>query len=108
MMVMTAKVDFKKIILALAAAAALILALILMLGGNQQPDAAQTAAPAASNNDSRVKFLTDFGWDVTTSPVESGQVKIPEESSEVFDRYNVLQKDQGYDLSKLAGTNVMR
>ena len=108
MMVMTAKVDFKKIILALAAAAALILALILMLGGNQQPDAAQTAAPAASNNDSRVKFLTDFGWDVTTSPVESGQVKIPEESSEVFDRYNMLQKDQGYDLSKLAGKNVMR
>ena len=31
MMVMTAKVDFKKIILGLAAAAALILALILLL-----------------------------------------------------------------------------
>jgi len=108
MMVMTAKVDFKKIILALAAAAALILALILLIGGEQQPDAAQTAAPAASSNDGRVKFLTDFGWDVTTSPVESGQVKIPEETSEVFDRYNLLQKDQGYDLSKLAGKNVMR
>ena len=108
MMVMTAKVDFKKVMLALAAVAALVLALILLFGGEQQPATTQTAAPAASSNDGRVKFLTDFGWDVTTSPVESSQVKIPEETSEVFDRYNTLQKSQGYDLSKFAGKKVMR
>ena len=105
MMVMTAKVDFKKIMLALAAAAALILALILLLGGN---DTTQTAAPAPSANDGRVSFLKDFGWDVTTSPTESGRVRIPEQPSEVFDRYNTLQKGQGYDLSKFAGKTVMR
>ena len=105
MMVMTAKVDFKKIILGLAAAAALILALILLLGRN---GSAQTAAPAPSANDGRVKFLTDFGWDITTSPVESGRVRIPEQSGEVFDRYNTLQKGQGYDLSQYAGKTVMR
>ena len=105
MMVMTAKVDFKKIMLALAAAAALILALILLLGGN---DTTQTAAPAPSANDGRVKFLTDFGWDVTTAPAESGRVRIPEQPGEVFDRYNALQKGQGYDLSKYAGKTVMR
>ena len=104
MMVMTAKVDMKKVMLALLAAAALILAVILLVG----EDAAQTGAPALSGNDARVKFLTDLGWDVTTSPVESGQVKIPEETSEVFDRYNLLQKGQGYDLSKYAGKKVMR
>ena len=105
MMVMTAKVDFKKILLALTAAAALILALILLLG---EGGTAQTAAPAPSANDGRVKFLQDFGWNVTTSPVESGRVRIPEEASEVFDRYNILQKGQGYDLSKYAGKTVMR
>lgn len=105
MLVMTAKVDFKKIILALAAAAALILALILLLGGQST---AQTAAPGPSANDGRVQFLKDFGWEVTTSPVESGRVRIPEESGEVFDRYNLLQKGQGYDLSKFAGKTVMR
>ena len=105
MMVMTAKVDFKKIMLALTAAAALILALVLLIGSK---DSAQTAAPAPSANDGRVTFLTDFGWDVTTSPVESGRVRIPEDSSEVFDRYNTLQKSQGYDLSKYAGKQVMR
>ncbi|MDO5153032.1 MAG: DUF4830 domain-containing protein [Eubacteriales bacterium] len=106
MMVMTAKVDMKKVMLALAAVAALVLSLILLLGGGG--DTAQTSAPAASSNDDRVKFLTDFGWDVTTSPVESSQVKIPDQSSEVFDRYNALQKGQGYDLSKFAGKKVMR
>ena len=105
MMVMTAKVDLKKILLGLAAAAALILALILLLGRN---DTTQTAAPAPSANDGRVKFLSDFGWDVTTSPTESGRVRIPEEPSPVFDRYNTLQKGQGYDLSKYAGKTVMR
>ena len=105
MMVMTAKVDFKKIMLGLAAAAALVLALILLLGGGST---AETAAPAPSANDGRVKFLKDFGWDVTTSPTESGRVRIPEEAGEVFDRYNTLQKGQGYDLSKYAGKTVMR
>ena len=107
MMVMTAKVDMKKTMLILAAAAAMILAAILLFGGNGQ-DTAQTAAPSVSSNDGRVKFLTDFGWDVTTSPTQSSQVKIPEEESDVFSRYNALQKSQGYDLSKFAGKTVMR
>ena len=105
MMIMTAKVDFKKIMLGLTAVAALILALILLLGGNAST---QTAAPAPSANDGRVKFLQDFGWEVTTSPTQSGRVRIPEQSSEVFDRYNTLQKGQSYDLSKYAGKTVMR
>ena len=105
MMVMTAKVNLKKTLLALAAVAAVILSLILLMGGK---DTAQTGAPAPSANDGRVKFLQDFGWDVTTSPKESGRVRIPEQSGEAFDRYNTLQKGQGYDLSKYAGKTVMR
>ena len=105
-MVMTAKVDLKKIMMILAAVAALVLSLILLLGGGDE--AAQTAAPAVSGNDGRVTFLTDLGWQVATSPVESSQVKIPGEISEVFDRYNALQKGQGYDLTQYAGKKVMR
>ena len=52
--------------------------------------------------------MKSFGWEVTTSPVESSQVKIPSEPSEVFARYNSLQKSQGYDLSAFAGKTVMR
>lgn len=106
MMVMTAKVDMKKVLLGLAAVAALILCLVLLFGGGEK--AAQTGAPAVGNNDQRVKFLTDLGWQVTTSPKESSQVKIPASSGEVFDRYNTLQKGQGYDLTQFAGKKVMR
>ena len=45
---------------------------------------------------------------MAASPVESSQVRIPAQTSEVFDRYNTLQKGQGYDLNKYAGKTVMR
>ena len=106
MMVMTAKVNFKKIITVLAAIAGVILALVLLLGDGE--DTQPTAASTVSGNDARVQFLKDFGWEVSSSPVESGQVRIPQESTEVYDRYNALQKSQGYDLSKFAGKTVMR
>lgn len=106
MFVMTARVNKKKIVGILAAAAALIALLIMLFSGGET--AAPTAAPSVATNDGRVQFLKDFGWDVAASPVESGQVKIPTASTEVFDRYNALQKSQGYDLSQYAGKTVMR
>lgn len=105
MMVMTAKVDMKKTAILLVSIAAVIIAIIMFFSGS---DAQTTSAPAISNNDARVKFLKDFGWDIGSSPTESSQVRIPDQTSEVFDRYNQLQKSQGYDLSKLAGKNAMR
>ena len=105
MLVMTAKVDKKKIAMILAAVIALVVGLVMLFGGN---DSQPTASTSVSNNDARVAFLKSFGWDVTTSPVESSQVRIPAESSDVFDRYNQLQKSQGYDLSAYAGKTVMR
>ena len=97
MMVMTAKVNMKKILALLAVLALVVIGLVMLLGGND--DAQTTAAEAVSDNDSRVKFLENFGWDVAASPVESGKVRIPAEASEVFDRYSQLQKRQGYDLA---------
>ena len=110
MLVMTAKVDKKKIIVVLAALAAIIASLVLMLGGNSgnTADATPTGSQGLSTNDDRVRFLTDLGWTVAASPTETSQVKIPKESGEVFERYNALQKSQGYDLSQYAGKTVMR
>ena len=52
--------------------------------------------------------MQELGWEVSASPKESGQVRIPQEANEVFDRYNELQKSAGYDLSHFAGKTVMR
>lgn len=106
MLVMTAKVDKKKIAVIFAIVVVAIAALILLLSGGR--DAEPTASTAVSNNDARVAFLKGFGWDVTTSPVESSQVRIPEKTTEVYERYNALQKSQGYDLTAYAGKTVMR
>ena len=105
MLVMTAKVDKKKIIMILAAVLVAVVGLVMLLGGGKS---SPTVSAGVANNDARVAFLKSFGWDVTTSPVESGQVRIPEDTNGVFDRYNALQKSQGYDLSKFAGKTVMR
>ena len=105
MLVMTAKVDKKKIAIIFAAVVVAIAALVLLLTGD---DAAPTATPAVTGNDARIAFLKGFGWDVTTSPTESSQVRIPAKANEVFDRYNALQKTQGYDLSAYTGKTVMR
>ena len=105
MLVMTAKVDKKKILIIVVAVLAAIAGLFLLFGNN---DSTPTASTGVANNDARVAFLKSFGWDVTTSPVESGQVRIPESGNEVFNRYNELQKSQGYDLSAYAGKTVMR
>ena len=105
MMFMTAKVDIKKTLLALAAAVVLIVGIIFLFGGN---DAEPTAAPGVSSNSARVQFLKNYGWEVAESPVESGQVRIPEKTTAVYDRYNALQKTQGFDLSQYAGKIVMR
>ena len=105
MMMMTAKVNIKKVLIGLIAAAALIIALISLAGGDDTDPAAVTTM---SDNDNRVQFLQDLGWQVTTSPKEASQVRIPSEQSPVYSRYNDLQKSQGYDLTQYAGKTVMR
>ena len=64
MMMMTAKVNIKKVLIGLVVAAALIIGLISLLGGNKTEQTVTTM----SDNDSRVQFLESQGWQVTTSP----------------------------------------
>ena len=105
MMMMTAKVNIKKVLIALIAVVALIIALVSLTGGNKEEP---TAVTTMSDNDSRVQFLQSQGWEVITSPKESGQVKIPTEPTPLYSRYNDLQKSQGYDLTQYSGKTVMR
>ena len=105
MLFMTAKLDRNKVLIALGAVAIAILAIILLFGGGSEP----TATTAnLSSNDARVEYLKSLGWEVHAAPAESGQVRIPTDSSEVYDRYNDLQKAQGFDLTRYAGKTVSR
>ena len=104
MVVMTAKLSKKKLIAAIVAIVALIVLIALCVksgGGSPKPSAADA-------NSERIAFLSSFGYTVNGEPAETGTVMIPAQPSEVFDRYNELQKSQGYDLSQYAGQKITR
>ncbi|MBE6946394.1 MAG: DUF4830 domain-containing protein [Ruminococcaceae bacterium] len=103
MMVMTAKVDKKRVGLILALIVGIIV-LICVLAGGSHDSASQPVGLVT--NDQRVAYLTNLGWEVVVSPVETRQVRIPAELSEVFLRYNELQVSQGFDLNQYSGKTV--
>ena len=53
-------------------------------------------------------FLSQFGWKVTETPVETKTVTIPSEFDKVFAAYNEMQKEQGLNLSKYKNKEVTR
>ena len=53
-------------------------------------------------------FLSQFGWTVTQTPVETKTVTIPAEFDKVFAAYNEMQKAQGLNLSKYKNKEVTR
>lgn len=106
MLVMTAKVDKKKIAMVVGAIVAVIAAIVFLFSG--RGSVSTIGSNTVTSNDDRVQFLSGFGWEVVSSPAETSQVRIPANSSEVFDRYNALQKSMGYDLSAYQGKTVMR
>ncbi len=60
------------------------------------------------NNDDRIAFLAQFGWEVEATPLEEVTLTIPSEFDRVLDTYNEIQKQQGLDLSRYRGKTVER
>ncbi len=55
-----------------------------------------------------MKFISDFGWEVSQEPDDVREIVIPAEFDEVYEKYNELQLSQGYDLSAFAGEKVKK
>ncbi len=115
MVIMTAKVSKSKLIaIALIVLVAVILLVVCLTnsGKSGSAPAAENAAQAAPSelktNDDRVAYLASYGWEVAQEPVQTQEVRIPTEPSEVFERYNDLQVSQGFDLHNYAGKSVKR
>ncbi len=112
MVIMSAKVSKGKILTGLVIAACVIALLAILLHKSEAPassnETQMTASADVSTNEGRIAFLASFGWEVSETPTETQEVKIPEEFNQVFTRYNQLQKSQGYDLADYAGKRVKR
>lgn len=63
---------------------------------------------SAENEEQRLAFISQFGWDVEKDPVEVAEIIIPTEFDEVFSKYNEIQKEQNLDMSLYAGKRVKR
>ncbi len=62
----------------------------------------------AETNEQRINYLKQFGWEVKAEPSEIVEVAIPTEFNDVYEKYNVIQKKQGFDLSPYRGKKVKR
>ena len=60
------------------------------------------------NNEDRINFLKQFGWEVEAQPIKEQQVTIPKEFDKVFAAYNEIQRKQGLDLASFKKKSVMR
>ncbi len=107
MFVYTTKVHKTKLAAGVTLLLALVVGVVIFWTARSGPEPEQT--PDADTNDSRITFLAQFGWNVNAEPVQAQSVTVPStEDSEVYSRYNELQRSQGYDLTPYAGKQVMR
>lgn len=106
MFVWTAKVSKTKLAALITGIIAVVVLAAVIAAARQETPGANTGA--GDTNEERITFLAQFGWEVNAEPVQTQTVSIPTEDSEVFSRYNELQKSQGYDLSQFAGKRANR
>ena len=58
------------------------------------------------NADGRMEFFGILGYETQKEPVSTTSERVPEVLSAAEERYNSLQRSQGFDLTRYAGKNV--
>ena len=107
MFVITTKVSKTKIAaIVTLVIAAVVLAAILAAAKNGRVESLDERN--GETNEERAAYLAECGWQINAEPVQTQTVKIPAEDTEVFRRYNELQKSQGFDLTDSAGRTATR
>ena len=110
MLIWTLKFEKKKAAFWVIMAALVIVGVILLLGAHHSAGTAKTsdASPTAGvkTEKARTAYIERCGWKVQTPAMKEENVLIPKSFSNVFEAYNQLQKQQGFDLSRYAGQEV--
>ena len=107
MMIQAIRLTRKKAAAAVIAAGAVLAALILLLG-QRGGEPAQAERPLLADNEARVAYLQDLGWELLPEPVTTLQFLLPPKLSGDYIAYNALQKSQGFDLEPCCGKQVTR
>ena len=76
---------------------------VLLIIGSAAGGVKVLAADVASTTEKRAEFLAECGWEVDPMSEQEQEILIPEQFSPVYQDYNELQMQQGYDLTDYAG-----
>ncbi len=82
---------------------ALALLAVLLAVGSSVGGVKLLGGESASTPEKRADFLRECGWEVDLAGEQCQQILIPEQFNDVYESYNQLQKQQGYDLAEYAG-----
>ncbi len=63
---------------------------------------------SSDQNTVNLRFLSSYGIDVDSHPIESEVVKIPEVFDEIYEGYNLVQLESGLDLRPYRGKRAVR
>lgn len=83
-----------------------ILAAILAVVSLLRP--AQPTRICVGDNESRITYLESLGWQVEPQPLETLQIRLPEDLSAAYSDYLKLQKSQSMPFSDYAGQIICR
>jgi hypothetical protein len=105
----TAKFSKKRAVIAVLILG-IVLTSVILLVGSRHGDSVETSALSAvvRTNEDRVAYLEGFGWKVNAEPIETQNVIIPKTFDGVYETYNALQIQQGFDLSAYGGMEATR
>lgn len=98
-------IKIKKPGAALAAAVAILLCIIVVIA----VIIGKSGKPTVYNlktESQRQEFIKSMGWEVPKDYLECKVITIPEEWNDVYEEYNKLQKEQGFNLEKYKGKTV--
>lgn len=107
MFVFTTKLSKKKAIFILLALAVALTAIILLAGRRDQQNAGDPGREVHTEGDI-VAYLEHLGWQATRTPLDVQEVVIPREFDHVFEAYNHIQVQAGFDLSDYRGLPALR
>lgn len=109
MFVFSLRANRPKLVALLCLIFAVLLALVIFIKNRGELVAkTDTISYKASTQDERTAFLSQFGWEIDTDPVEVAEVIIPSEFNDTYSSYNQIQKNQELDLEAYKGKRVKR
>lgn len=111
MLIITAKLNKKRLLALVMIAAFALAALILAVPDKKEASAAmeqtKVQCKGIKTNEDRVNFAQSLGYLVEEKAQRAQEVLIPETFDEVYEQYNALQQECGFDLEKYQGKRLM-